>query len=119
MTRNSMNSVKSCQAHVRLLLVEDKVFHRIFAKRDGILSQRKRKHKFESFYDGPFSIVKCHQGNTYTLIAPGGIIISKTYNGERLFPAYHRQNQPVKSFWYASNKLLIQDRQRVAREAGL
>ena len=117
--RNSVNSVKACQAYVRSLLAENKAFHRIFAKGDWVLRQRKRKHKFEPFYDGPFSIVKCHRGNTYTLMTPGGIIMTNTYNGERLFPAYHRSNQPVRSLWYASNKLLKQDRKRIAKDVGL
>ncbi|KAI0995821.1 hypothetical protein K3495_g12361 [Podosphaera aphanis] len=119
MIRNSVNSVKACQAHVRSLLAENKAFHRVFAKGDWVLRQRERKHKFEPFYDGPFSVIKCHRGNTYTIMTPGGVIMTNKYNGERLFPAYHRQNQPINSLWYASNKLLKQDRLRISKEAGL
>lgn len=117
--RSSVNSVKACRAYTRSLLAEKKAFHRVFSKGDWVLRQRERKHKFEPFYDGPFSIIKCNEGNTYTLMTPGGITMLNTYNGERLFPAYHRQNQPVRSLWYANNKLLKQDRIRIAREAGL
>ena len=119
MIRDSVNSVKASQAHIRSLLAEKKAFSRTFAKGDWVLSQRERKHKFEPFYDGPFSVIKCHEGNTYTLMTPGGITLKNKYNGARLFPAYHRENQPIKSLWYSSNRLLKQDRDRIAREAGL
>ncbi|RKF83690.1 Pro-Pol polyprotein, partial [Golovinomyces cichoracearum] len=57
MIQNSVNSVKACQAHVRSLLAENKAFHRVFAKGDWVLRQREIKHKFEPFYDGPFSVI--------------------------------------------------------------
>ena len=117
--RNSVNGVKTSQSHVRKLLAENKAFSRVFAKGDWVLRQRERKHKLEPFYDGPFSVTKCHPGNTYTIMTPGGIILANKYNGSRLFPAYFRENQPIRSLWYASNRLLKQDRRRIAREAGI
>ncbi|KAI0996644.1 hypothetical protein K3495_g11539 [Podosphaera aphanis] len=119
MIRQSINSVKATQSHIRSLLAERKAFTRSFAKGVWVLRQRQRKHKFEPFYDGPFSIIGCHRGNTYTLMTPGGIVMANKYNGSRLFPAYQRENQPIRSLWYASNRLLKQDRDRIAREAGL
>ena len=80
---------------------------------------RQRRYKLEPYYDGLYAVVLTHRGNTYTLRTPGGITLQNRYNGDLLFPAYTRENQPVRSLWYASRQLLQQDRERQAATVGL
>jgi hypothetical protein len=67
---------------------------------------RQRKHKHEPYYDGPWAVVGCYSGNTYTLRSPGGIVLDNKYNGLNLFPAYVQNGHPVRSLWYASKQML-------------
>lgn len=97
--RNSINCIKTSQSYIRSLLAEHEAFSRSFSKGDWVLRQRERKHKFEPFYDGPFSITKCHPGNIYTLMTLDGIVMANKYNGACVFPAYHRESQPINSLW--------------------
>lgn len=92
---------------------------RIFAPRDWVLRVHQRGHKHEPYYDGPWAIASCHPGNTYTLRSPGGIIFQggTKYNGTNLFPAYVRDGHPVRSLWYASKRLLEEDRARLDKLA--
>lgn len=59
--------------------------------------------------------------NTYKLRSPGGILFQAgmKYNGTNLFPAYVRDGHPVRCFWYASKRLLNEDRARMNRSVRL
>ena len=116
--RRESTSMRASRSQIRAYLQEKKAHHRVYGKGDWVLRQRERKHKQEPFYDGPWLVVNCHAGNTYTLASPGGIKLNNRYNGTRLFPAYVRDGHPVRSLWYASKRLLEQDRQRIRESVG-
>jgi len=72
----------------------------------------------EPFYDGPWVVISSHAGNTYTLASPGGIRLRNKYNGAILFPAYVQDGHPERSLWYASKRMLQQDRARQLADVG-
>ena len=120
LARDNVNSLKAVQAQARSYLQESKVLTRVFAPGDWVLRVRQRQHKNEPFYDGPWAIERCFDNNTYSLISPGGIqLLNRKYNGTNLFPAYVADGHPVRSFWYGSQRMLNQDRSRIAMNAGL
>ena len=114
-----MNSVKAARSKVREYLQEDKALIRTYAPGDWVLRVRQRKHKFEPYYDGPWSIAACHAGNTYSLISPGGYKMTNHYNGTNLFPAYTRDGHPVNSLWYGSRRMLEHDRRKIRAAVGM
>ncbi|KAI0991542.1 hypothetical protein K3495_g16645 [Podosphaera aphanis] len=76
-------SLKSARDQTRAYTQEDKALTRVYGTGDWVLRVRSGKHKNEPFYDGPWQITKSRSGNTYSLASPGGIVLSKRYNGSR------------------------------------
>ena len=103
---------KSARDEIRSYLQEKKARLRVFGKGDWVLRQRKRNHKDEPFYDGPFVIAETNFNNGYILRTPGGVTLQNHYHGQQLFPAYVRDGHPVRSLWYGSKNLLEKDRRR-------
>lgn len=119
LARNHATGLKASRDQIRAFLQEGKALLRVFAPGDWVLRVRQRAHKHEPYYDGPWAIVECCVGNTYTLRSPGGITLKNTYNGTNLFPAYVADGHPVRSLWYASKTMLERDRARVAQSVRL
>lgn len=117
--RSYVNSMKATRAMTRAYLQENKALMRTYVPGDWVLRVRQRKHKFEPYYDGPWAISSCHAGNTYSLISPGGFKLINRYNGTNLFPAYVRDNHPVRSLWYGSRNMLQKDRENIRALAGM
>jgi len=115
--RDSLASLKTRAADIRMRTQEQKAFFRTYGTGDWVLRERQRKNKFEPNYDGPWQIVAMHAGNTYTLATPHGKHLTSRYNGRLLTPAYVDDGQPVRSLWYANKTLLEEDRRRAQREA--
>ncbi|PHH82034.1 hypothetical protein CDD82_7233 [Ophiocordyceps australis] len=111
--------MRTSRAKTRAYLQEKKGLMRVYATGDWVLRTRLRTKKHEPFYDGPWAIVACHQGNTYSLASLGGFCLESRYNGTNLFPAYVRDGHPVRSLWYASQAALRRDRELLAAAAGL
>ncbi|KAI1000484.1 hypothetical protein K3495_g7710 [Podosphaera aphanis] len=105
---------KAARDEIRSYLQEEKARLRTFGKGDWVLRQRKRDHKGEPYYDGPFVIAETNPSNGYILRTPGGVILQNQYHGQQLFPAYVRDGHPVRSLWYGSKTLLDKDRRRTA-----
>jgi hypothetical protein len=99
---NYVMSTKASQDKMRKYLQENKALNRIYTTGDWVLCIWQHKKKTEPFYDGPWAVIACHDGNTYSLASPGGIALLNCYNGMNLFPAYCREGHPVRSLWYAS-----------------
>ena len=116
--RQYVTSLKATRDEVRARLQEKKAWIRTFETGDWVLRTRQRAHKMEPFYDGPWAIAGCHAGNTYTLASPGGIRLRNKYNGAMLFPAYVQDGHPERSLWYASKRMLQQDRARQLADVG-
>jgi transposase InsO family protein len=110
--RQYVASLKASRDVIRARLQESKAHHRIYTTGDWVLRVRKREHKHEPYYDGPWLVRACHTNNTYTLASPGGIELESRYNGELLYPAYVTDGHPERSFWYANKTLLKKDRRR-------
>lgn len=88
----------------------------MYSRGDWVLRERQRRNKSEPFYDGPFLVKEAHHdGNTYILQTPGSQILENKYHGQKLFPAYVRDGQLVRSLWYGSKRLLEMDRARLAK----
>jgi hypothetical protein len=117
--RRYVTSLKATRDAVRAKLQEAKAYYRTYETGDWVLRVRQRKHKLEPYYDGPWAITAAHAGNTYTLASPGGIQLRNRYNGAMLFPAYVQDGHPERSLWYASKRLLQQDRDRQLAKAGI
>ncbi|KAI0992385.1 hypothetical protein K3495_g15801 [Podosphaera aphanis] len=117
--RNHAAGLRASRDAIRAYTQGKKAQLRIFAPGDWVLRVRQRGHKHEPYYDGPWAIASCHPGNTYTLRSPGGIIFhgGTKYNGTNLFPAYVQDVHPVRSLWYASKRLLEEDRARLKKLA--
>ena len=98
-------SLKSARDQTRAYTQEDKALVRVYGTGDWVLRERSRRHKHESFYDGPWLTRGYHHGNAYSLSSSGGIALMSRYNGSRLFPTYVRDGRPVRSLWYASERL--------------
>lgn len=113
--RANVASNKAQRDHVRAILSERKALSRIYAKGDWVLLVRNRSNKQEPYYSGPYCVTKCHAGNSYDLSTPGGVALIGRQHGQQLFPAYAAEGQPIRSLWYASKRLLQQDRQRLAK----
>lgn len=116
--RKWVNSAKAIRDATRSFLQEDKAEIRRWTIGDWVLRVRARNHKFEPYYDGPFQITKAARNNTYQLTTIAGTPLQGSYNGDKLFPAYVSDKQPVDSLWYGSKRLLDLDRERLARAAG-
>ena len=114
--REYITSLKATRDEVRARLQEKKALIRVFETSDWVLRTRQRGHKMEPFYDGPWAIVSSHVGNTYSLASPRGIRLRNKYNGALLFPAFVQDGHPVRSLWYASKRMLEQDRARQLAE---
>ncbi|KAI1004419.1 hypothetical protein K3495_g3793 [Podosphaera aphanis] len=117
--RSYVSSMKATRDKTRAYLQELKALTRTYAPGDWVLRVRQKRHKFEPYYDGPWAIAACHVNNTYSLVSPGGFKLVNRYNGTNLFPAYVREGHPVKSLWYASKRMLDQDRRNLKDSAGL
>ena len=112
-------SLKHVKNAVRSYLQEKKALYKVYATGDWVLRTRQRSNKQEPFYDGPWAIIACHDGNTYSLASPGGIRLNNRYNGSQLYPAYVQDGHPVRSLWYASKRYLEADRARIADSVNL
>ena len=72
----------------------------------------------EPYYDGPFQVTEALEKNVYALRTVAGTALKGRYHGDRLFPAYVSDMQPVQSLWYGSKRLLQMDRERYQKQAG-
>ncbi|KAI1006272.1 hypothetical protein K3495_g1947 [Podosphaera aphanis] len=66
---------KAARDVIHSYLQEKKARLRVFGKGDWVLRQRKRDHKGEPFYDGPFIIADASPHNGYVLRTPGGFTL--------------------------------------------
>jgi hypothetical protein len=82
------NSLKASRNQVRAYLQKKKALLRVYAPGDWMLRVRQRDYKLKPFYDRPWAVLSCYNGNTYKLYSPGGIIFGNKYNGTNLFLAY-------------------------------
>ncbi|KAI1005704.1 hypothetical protein K3495_g2513 [Podosphaera aphanis] len=105
---------KAARDEIRSYLQEKKARLRVFGKGDWVLRQRKRDHKGEPFYDGPFVVPDASPNNRYTLRTPGGVVLKNQYHGQQFFPACIRDGHPIRSLWYGSKALLDKDRKKTA-----
>ncbi|KAI0994299.1 hypothetical protein K3495_g13883 [Podosphaera aphanis] len=117
--RSFVGSIKASRDHTRAYLQESKALMRSYAPGDWVLRVRQRRHKLEPYYDGPWAVSACHNGNTYSLVSPGGYKLINRYNGTNLFPAYVRDGHPVRSLWYGSRKMLEMDRKKLKEAVGI
>ncbi|CAD6502900.1 BgTH12-02574 [Blumeria graminis f. sp. triticale] len=111
--RMNVATGKASRDEIRSYLQERKARLRVFGKGDWVLRQRKRDHKGEPFYDGPFIVGDATPQNGYLLRTPGGFTLQNEYHGQQLFPAYVRDGHPVRSLWYGSKTLLDRDRRKM------
>lgn len=95
---------KAGRDEIRSYLQEKKARLRVFGKGDWVLRLRKRDHKGEPFYDGPFIIAYTTPNNAYVLRTPGGFTLQDKRYRQQLFPAFDRDGRPVRSLWYGSKK---------------
>jgi hypothetical protein len=111
--RQNANSLKASKDQVRSYLQKKKFLTRVYAPDNWVLKIRQRYNKFEPFYDELWAVVSCHDGNTYRIRSPGGIVLQNKYNGTNFFLAYVEDGHPVRSMWYASKQMLDRDRSRL------
>ncbi|KAI3336829.1 hypothetical protein HD806DRAFT_528415 [Xylariaceae sp. AK1471] len=86
LARNYFSSLKASKDQIRAYLQEKKGLIRTYATGDWVLKVRQCNDKSEPYYDGPWTIVSCHQGNIYRIRSPGGIqlpIRQQDHAGER------------------------------------
>ena len=86
--RTYVASIIATRDQARVYLQETKALIRTYAPGDWVLRARQRRHRIETFYDGPWAISACHANNTYSLKSPGGFKLVNKYNGTNLIPAY-------------------------------
>jgi hypothetical protein len=81
-----------------------------------MLRVQQRGHKLEPFYDKPWAVLSCHNGNIYKLRNFNGIIFGNKYNKTNFFLAYISNDHPVQSLWYVSQHILRKNRKRLKSE---
>ena len=111
--RERVATGKATRDTLRAYLQEDKARLRVYAKGDWVLRQRKRNHKGEPFYDGPYVVNDSLPDGAYQLRTPAGVVLYNRYHGQQLFPAYVLDGHPVRSLWYGNKRMLERERKRL------